>query len=68
MIIATPFIAYIVMYCMLCIMRKAGYDAIDDTDSSDDEDKKRKPIMLRHDSPGGKTDQLRKKYNLDKKP
>ena len=65
-IILTPVIAYAVMYCVIYFMKEAGYAALDESDSSDDEDKIRKPIMLRHDSPGGKTDKLRKKYDLDK--
>lgn len=69
LIIATPVIAYLVMYCIVCLMKEAGHDILDDPDTSDDDDERRKkPIMLRHDSFGGRTDQLRKKYNLDQKP
>ena len=69
LIIATPFIAYSVMYCIFYLMKGAGYEVLDDSDNSDDDEKKKKkPIMLRHDSFGGKTDQLRKKYNLGSKP
>lgn len=60
--------AYLAMYCVMCVMKEAGYNNINDSETSDDEDKIRKPIMLRHSSPGSKTDDLRKKYGLGKKP
>lgn len=66
--ILTPILAYAIMYCIVCLLKREGYAGVDDSDSSDDDDMKRKPIMLRHGSPGGKTDKLRKKYNLNKKP
>lgn len=66
--ILTPIFAYAIMYCIVCLLKREGYAGVDDSDSSDDDDMKRKPIMLRHGSPGGKTDKLRKKYNLNKKP
>jgi hypothetical protein len=65
--ILTPIIAYVVLYGILCLMRKEGYDGLEDSDS-DDEDQKRRPIILRHSSPGGKTDKLRKKYDLNDNP
>ena len=68
LVILTPVLAYAAMYCVLCILKREGYSGLDNSDSENEDDLKRRPIMLHHDSPGGKTDKLRKKYNLNNKP
>lgn len=62
-IILIPIIIYIIIWLVCCCMRAAGYEPLEPAESA----KKKHPkgIRLRAGSPSNKTDELRKKYDLN---
>lgn len=62
-IILIPIIVYIIIWLICCCMRAAGYEPLEPAEPS----KKKHPkgIRLKPGSPSNKTDELRKKYDLN---
>lgn len=62
-IILIPVIIYLIIWLICCCMRAAGYDPLEPTEPS--AKKRPKGIRLKPGSPTNKTDELRKKYDLN---
>lgn len=62
-IILIPIIVYLIIWLICCCMRAAGYEPLEPTEPS----KKKHPkgIRLKPGSPSNKTDELRRKYDLN---
>lgn len=62
-IILIPVIIYLIIWLICCCMRAAGYEPLEPAEPS--QKKHPKGIRLKPGSPTNKTDELRKKYDLN---